>query len=133
MATVPALMAVNHTAVDARPLIKVGLLDFVEPPTPDDDGSYAIYKNLFDWLGDERVYSDIVRSLGHQADLAASFLAVDLKEDPTLVREAFDAAIRAWHVALWRLADEEIVLAENHAASTVLAPGRPSTQPNALS
>jgi hypothetical protein len=41
------------------------------------------------------------------------------------VREAFDVAMRAWHLALWRLADEQIVLAEYEAASAILAPVHP--------
>ena len=88
--------------------------------------------DLFDWLGDERVYGDIVRCLGHAADLAAARLAVDVEEDPAVIRKAFEVAMRTWYLALWRLVDEQIILTEDEAASTVLAPVHPCAEPDAL-
>lgn len=127
MATVPALIAEDHPAVDARPLVEFGLFDFVPLSSSNGPTSHTSGKSLFNWLGDERVYGELVRSLSHRADRTATGLAVDLDEDPALVREAFDQALREWHIALARLADKPIILAEHDAASTVLAPVHPNT------
>jgi hypothetical protein len=132
VSTVLALIGENCAAVDARPLVNFGLLDFVPLSTADDPAPPTGSASLFNWLGDEQIYGDIVRSLSRQADLVASRLAADLEEDPALIREALDMAMGSWHLALWRLANRPIVLARNEATSTILAPVQPNRYFQAL-
>ncbi len=132
MSTVLALIAKNCAAVDARPLVNFGLLDFVPLSTPDDPASPTPGRPLFNWLGDEEIYGDLVRSLSRQADLVAFHLAADLEDDPALIRDTLDMAMGSWHLALWRLANKPIVVAENEATSTILAPVQPTSYYQAL-
>lgn len=126
MPTVPALTSRTHPAVDARPLLAFGLLDFIDWSATNDDPDYAANERLFNWLGDERVYGTIVQSLYHAADLAASGLAAELDQNTTEARKAIDATMKEWHLALSRLFDQEVALVEHDVATTVLAPVRPA-------
>lgn len=126
MPTVPALTSRDHPAVDARPLLKFGLLDFIDWSEAKNNPDYAANEQLFNWLGDERVYTSIVRALYHDADLAAAELATELGQELTEARKAIDATMKEWHLALFRLFDQEIALVQHDVATTVLAPVRPT-------
>ncbi|MEM7273873.1 MAG: hypothetical protein AAF547_12385 [Actinomycetota bacterium] len=125
MPTIPALTSRNHPAVDARPLLAFGLLDFIDWSATDHP-DYSPNEDLFNWLGDERVYSLIVRSLYRAADLAAGDLADQLGQQRNEARKAIDVTMTAWHLALWRLFDDEVALVHRDVATTVLAPVRPA-------
>jgi hypothetical protein len=120
--TIPALVDDRGLAVDARPLIELGLLEISELGRCEGHGSSAAGGTLFDALADDRTYALLLHRLGVVADAVAHAVAADLDEVVGEVRHALDVALGHWQVALWRLADEPLRFAQADAAGAVLAP-----------
>ena len=125
MATVLALVGDGGPAVDARPLIDLGLLRSTDVDADQGPALTTAGDPLFDALGDEHTYAVLLHRLASQATTLAIGLADDLDETVPATRRAFDSALGRWHVALWRLSDVPFRLAPVGSADAVLAPHVP--------
>jgi hypothetical protein len=125
MATVPALVGDGGLAVDARPLIDLGLLSCTDADAHRDPVVTTAGDPLFDALGDEHTYAVLLHRLASEATTLAIGLADDLDETVDATRRALDSSFGRWHVALWRLSDVPLHLTHVSPADAVLAPRGP--------
>ena len=122
MATVPALVGDQGLAVDARPLIDLGLVRIADADAGHGRALTTAGDPLFDVLGDEHTYAVLLPHLASATTTLAIGLAGDLDETVPDAKRAFDCALGRWHVALWRLSDVPFHLAPVGSADAVLAP-----------
>lgn len=127
MVPIPAVVSdgVSGVAVDARPLLTLGLLP---GGSPVGQGRRAIGSELFARLAQEDVYSTVLGILAAGAEESARAIAEAFGESPHPLMKAYDDGLRRWHLALWQLADAPIALQERRPCDVVLALGwRPTS------
>jgi hypothetical protein len=125
VATVPALVGDQGLAVDARPLIDLGLVRIADADAGRGAALTTAGDPLFDVLGDEHTYAVLLHHLASATTTLAIGLAGDLDETVPDAKRAFDCALGRWHVALWRLSDVPLRLTHVSSATAVLAPHAP--------
>ena len=117
MSSVLSLSGAGGPAIDARPLIGVGLV----PPAL---GRLSDFERevLVNGLENDQIYGEVLHLWTGELDRLADDFAADLGVDAVSVRDAFVATLREWEAALGQLVGCDLELSVSAADVTVLAP-----------